>query len=110
MISSTITTAQAIPLHGTEDSLQQLKKGSGSVINYEHNASGMRTSKTVGGAMTLYFYDGDILVGEMSPTNLTVYLYSPDGGIAGMQMPPLSSDKTLNTYNQIWSPGRNYLR
>ena len=79
-------------------------------VAYEYNASEMRTSKTVGGAKTLYFYDGDILVGEMSPTHLTVYLYSPDGGIVGMQVRPLSSDRTLNTYNQIWSPGRNYLR
>ena len=54
----------------------------------------MRTSKTVGGAKTLYFYDGDRLVGEMNGTNITVYLYSPDGGIAGMQVRSLSSSSS----------------
>ena len=74
--------------------LTTAKKGGGNVISYEYNASGMRTSKTVGGAKTLYFYDGDRLVGEMNGTNITVYLYSPDGGIVGMQVRSLSSSSS----------------
>ena len=74
-------------------------KGSGSVISYEYNASGMRTSKTVGGAKTLYFYDGDRLVGEMNTSYITVYLYSPDGGVVGMQVRSLSSSSSAwSTY------------
>ena len=75
-------------------------KGSGSTISYEYNASGMRTSKTASGAKTLYFYDGDRLVGEMNGTNITVYLYSPDGGIAGMQVRSLSSSSS--TWTPYW--------
>ena len=54
----------------------------------------MRTSKTAGSAKTLYFYDGDRLVGEMNAGYITVYLYSPDGGVVGMQVRSLSSSSS----------------
>ena len=42
----------------------------------------------------MYFYDGDRLVGEMNTSYITVYLYSPDSGVVGMQVRSLSSSSS----------------
>ena len=45
--------------------------------------SGMRYKKTVNGTQTLYYWDGDLLVGEKTGNVYTEYLYD-ESGIIGM--------------------------
>ena len=52
-------------------------------FNYQYGADNLRYSKTVNGEETLYYWDGDVLVGEETGTNYTQYLYDASG-IIGM--------------------------
>ena len=56
---------------------------SGKSFNYQYGADNLRYSKTVNGEETLYYWDGDVLVGEKTGANYTQYLYDASG-IIGM--------------------------
>ena len=55
----------------------------GKFFSYEYGPDNLRYRKTVNNAETLYYWDGDVLVGEKSGTDYTIYLYDAMG-IAGM--------------------------
>lgn len=56
---------------------------SGKNFSYQYGADNLRYSKTVNGEETLYYWDGDVLVGEKTGANYTQYLYDASG-IIGM--------------------------
>ena len=55
----------------------------GKSFSYQYGADNLRYSKTVNGEETLYYWDGDGLVGEKTGANYTQYLYDASG-IIGM--------------------------
>ncbi len=58
-------------------------QSSGKSFSYKYGADNLRYSKTVNGEETLYYWDGDVLVGEKTGANYTQYLYDASG-IIGM--------------------------
>ena len=54
---------------------------SGKSFSYKYGADNLRYSKTVNGEETLYYWDGDVLVGEKTGANYTQYLYDASGVI-----------------------------
>ena len=61
--------------HGT------VKTGKG--FSYKYGPDNLRYSKTVNNVETLYYWDGDLLVGEKTGSDYTIYLYDATG-VAGM--------------------------
>ena len=55
----------------------------GKAFAYKYDPNNFRYSKTVNGVETLYYWDGDKLVGEKTGDNYTQYVYASDG-IVGM--------------------------
>ena len=56
---------------------------SGKEFEYKYGPDNLRYSKKVGGTETIYYWDGDILMGEKTGNNITQYLYDASG-IVGM--------------------------
>ncbi|MBQ4269814.1 MAG: hypothetical protein IJB97_09240 [Clostridia bacterium] len=52
-------------------------------FSYAYGPDNLRYKKTVNGAETLYYWDGDLLVGEKTGNVYTEYLYD-ESGIIGM--------------------------
>lgn len=57
----------------------------GKTYTYTYNDEGLRTSKTVDGVTTRYYYEGSLLVAEASETETFVYLYDSTGAPIGFQ-------------------------
>ena len=55
----------------------------GNVCGYAYGPDNLRYKKTVNGTETLYYWDGDLLVGEKTGNVYTEYLYD-ESGIIGM--------------------------
>ena len=67
-------------------------------MSFTYNDEGMRTSKTVAGVTTNYYYNGSQLIAEETNGNVTVYLYN-NTGIIGFQYHGSSySSSTWDTY------------
>ena len=56
---------------------------SGKEFEYKYGPDNLRYSKKVGGTETIYYWDGDILMGEKTGNNVTQYIYDASG-IVGM--------------------------
>ena len=57
----------------------------GTTITYTYGDDGMRTSKTVNGVTTRYYYDGSLLIAEQTGDKLFVYVYDSNGSPIGFQ-------------------------
>jgi len=55
----------------------------GKEFSYKYGPDNLRYSKTVNNVETLYYWDGDLLVGEKTGTDYIIYLYDATG-VAGM--------------------------
>ena len=55
----------------------------GQAFEYKYGPDNLRYSKKVSGTETIYYWDGDILMGEKTGNNVTQYLYD-SSGIVGM--------------------------
>ena len=67
-------------------------------MSFIYNDEGIRTSKTVAGVTTNYYYNGSQLIAEETSGNVTVYLYN-NTGIIGFQYHGSSySSSTWDTY------------
>ena len=53
-------------------------------MSFTYNDEGIRTSKTVDGITTNYYYSGGQLVAEETNGNITVYLYDAVGAVIGI--------------------------
>ena len=62
--------------------LEQITDGD-SVISYTYDMDGRRTSKTVDGVTTEYFYNGDILAGQKTGNKVMLFLYDETGNYFG---------------------------
>ena len=62
--------------------LQSITDGD-SEIAYTYNGDGLRTSKTVNGETTNYYYNGSILAGQKSGDNTLVFMYDNNSDIFG---------------------------
>ena len=62
--------------------LEQITDGD-SVISYTYDMDGRRTSKTVDGVTTEYFYNGDILAGQKIGNKVMLFLYDETGDYFG---------------------------
>ena len=62
--------------------LEQITDGD-SVISYTYDMDGRRTSKTVDGVTTEYFYNGDILAGQKTGNKVMLFLYDETGDYFG---------------------------
>ncbi|MEG2720787.1 MAG: RHS repeat domain-containing protein, partial [Oscillospiraceae bacterium] len=51
--------------------------------SYEYNADGQRTSKTVGGVKTEFFYNGSILAGQKCGNDTLIFMYDNNGDSFG---------------------------
>ena len=68
----------------------------GIACTFTYNDEGLRTSKTVNGVTTVYYYSGNTLIAEQSPTQTIIYIYDANGLPIGMQC-------RLNTYaKDVW--------
>ena len=54
-------------------------------MSFAYNDEGLRTSKTVNGVTTNYYYDGSLLIKEETPTYTTVYIYDINGSPIGFK-------------------------
>ena len=62
-------------------------------MSFTYDDNGLRTSKTVNGITTEYYWNGNLLVAEQTPYSLTVYNYDATGRPIGMSY-------RENTYGQ----------
>ena len=53
-------------------------------MSFTYDDNGLRTSKTVNGITTEYYWNGNLLVAEQTPYSLTVYNYDATGRPIGM--------------------------
>ena len=53
-------------------------------MSFTYDDNGLRTSKTVNGVTTEYYWNGNLLVAEKTPYNLIVYNYDATGRPIGM--------------------------
>ena len=59
----------------------------------------LRTSKTVDGVTTNYYYDGSLLVAEQSDSETIIYIYDANGSPVGFQYRNSTyAEKTFDTY------------
>ena len=56
----------------------------GKQMSFTYDDNGLRTSKTVNGITTEYYWNGNLLVAEKTPYNLIVYNYDATGRPIGM--------------------------
>ena len=70
------------------------------VYSFTYNESGLRTSKTVNGVTTNYYWVGSLLAGEEKNGNFTRYLYDAKGSILAMQYH--SSTSSENAWTTYW--------
>ena len=54
------------------------------IMSFTYDDNGLRTSKTVNGVTTEYYWNGNLLVAEKTPYNLIVYNYDATGRPIGM--------------------------
>ena len=55
------------------------------IYEFTYNDEGLRTSKSVFGVPTFYYYSGDLLVAETGPEHSIIYIYDESGSPIGMQ-------------------------
>ena len=70
------------------------------VYSFTYNDEGLRTSKTVNGVTTNYYWVGSLLVGEEKNGNFTRYLYDANGSPVGNQYH--SSTSSENAWTTYW--------
>ena len=59
----------------------------------------LRTSKTVDGVTTNYYYDGSLLIAEQSDTETIIYIYDANGSPVGFQYRNSTyAERTFDTY------------
>ena len=65
-------------------------------MSFSYNDEGLRTSKTVNGVTTKFYYDGSLLIKEESPTYTTIYIYDINSN-------PIGFKSRSNTYaDGVW--------
>ena len=55
------------------------------VISYTYNCDGIRTSKSVNGEKTVYYYDGKMLIAEEIHDNIIWYTYNRESEVVGFE-------------------------
>ncbi len=53
-------------------------------MSFTYDDNGLRTTKTVNGVTTEYFWDGGRLIAEKSANGLAMYIYDAAGSIGGI--------------------------
>ena len=72
----------------------------GVTYTYTYNDEGLRTSKTVNGVTTEYYWDGGLLIAEKSPSEIVFYSYDSSGVPAGMRYCDLTAESP--TWESYW--------
>ena len=71
----------------------------GKTYSYTYNNDGLRTSKTVDGVTTNYYYDGSLLIAEQSDTETIIYIYDANGSPIGFEYRNSTyAERTFDTY------------
>ena len=69
-------------------------------MSFTYDDNGLRTSKTVNGITTEYYWNGNLLVAEKTPTYLVIYNYDASGRPIGMAYH--GSDYTQYQWDVYW--------
>ena len=79
--------------------LATLKRGNSSILSFEYNDEGIRTSKTVGTVEHIYHLSNSLVMAEEWGNHLVLYLYDAEGTPIGMQYRNTSyAENVFDTY------------
>ena len=54
-------------------------------MSFTYNNDGLRTTKTLNGVVTTYYYQGSLLIAEEINSQIIVYLYDSNGSPIGFR-------------------------
>ena len=54
-------------------------------MSFTYNNDGLRTTKTLNGVVTTYYYQGSLLIAEETNSQIIVYLYDSNGAPIGFK-------------------------
>ena len=72
-------------------------------ISYQYNEEGLRTSKTVNGITTEYYWNGSILLAQKTGDSCLHFLYDEDGALVGFNNETKTYIYTRNAQGDIVS-------
>ena len=75
----------------------------GLTANYTYDESGLRTSKTVNGITTEYYWNGSILLAQKTGDSCLHFLYDEDGALVGFNNETKTYIYTRNAQGDIVS-------